>query len=175
MPPDLTAEERDTALLTLAAYGGNAAAASRALKEQGIRVPERTLRGWRARTYTERYIELAHEHARAIEQVAETRMRETLLRASDLTMEALEAASQQIAKGEARDPSAVARNAAVIVGINAEKNLLYQGRPNVITQHDSAEDILRRLQSKHPGMFIEGSAEEISTPVGELARRKGLD
>lgn len=66
---DLTAEERDTALLVLAAYGGNAAAASRALKEQGNPVPERTLRNWRN---TARYRELAEEHGREIEQVSRT-------------------------------------------------------------------------------------------------------
>lgn len=165
-----TAEERDVALLALAAYGGNSVRAARALKQQGIDIAARTLRAWREHTWTERYVELATEHGRAIEKVAEVKMRETILQALDVQQEGLTAAGKQLAKGEARDPSAVARNAAVVAGIGLQHNLVYQGRPNVITQTDSAEEIMRRLQQKHPGMFYEGTAEEITGPPDSLVR-----
>lgn len=172
----LTAQERDVALLTLAAYGGNTARAARALKEQGITITARTLLNWRTTTHAERYVELSQQHAREIEGVAVVRMRETILQAADVQQQALEQASKQLQAGEARDPSAVARNAAVVAGINSQHNLTYTGRPNVITQHDSAEEILRRLHTRHPGMFVEAppawvdsTAEEVG-PIDRIER-----
>jgi hypothetical protein len=93
-------------------------------------------------------------------------------------MQGLEAAAEQLKTGDARDPSAVARNAAVVGGIGPQHLLPYTGRPSAIVQHDSAEAILKRLQQKHPGMFIEGTAEEVplteaNNPVlRELERRR---
>jgi hypothetical protein len=144
-------EERDTALLTLAACGGNSAKASAMLKQQGIGIQPRTLRKWRESQFAEHYIELAAGHGRAIEKVAEVKMRETILQAQDVQMQGLEAAAEQLKTGEARDPSAVARNAAVVGGIGLQHLLPYTGRPSAIVQHDSAEAILKRLQQKHPG------------------------
>jgi hypothetical protein len=72
-------EERDTALLTVAACGGNSAKASAMLKQQGISIQPRALRMWRESQFAERYIELASEHGRAIEKVAEVKMRETII------------------------------------------------------------------------------------------------
>jgi hypothetical protein len=34
--------------------------------------------------------------------------------------------------------------------------------PTEIRQTDSAEDILKRLEQKHPGMFVNSTAEEIT-------------
>jgi hypothetical protein len=171
-----TSEERDQSLLTLAACGGNSERASKVLKEQGITIPPRTLRRWRESLHTERYLELSRVRGREIEEVAVVRMRETMLRAQDVQQEGLEQASVQLRKGEARDPSAVARNAAVVGGINSQHLLTYTGRPNVISEHRSAEDILKSLAQRHPGMFIDGTAEEVPPDptrlVREVERRK---
>lgn len=157
-------EEIDQALMVLAYYGGNAEAARRALaeKEEWIgKIPDSsTLRAWRGRTYAARYIEIATRERPKIEKVALARMQETVLQAQEVQQLGLEAAIYQLKAGEARDPSAVAKNAAIVAGVNVDKLLTVSGRPTVITETHSVDDRIAALKRKRPELFIDSTAEE---------------
>jgi hypothetical protein len=157
-----TVEERDTALLVLAATGGNANRASKILRQQGITIAPRTLLSWKTIQHPDRYAELQAERMPEIEAIATARMLETILKTQDAQDEAVDAAQAQVRAGDAKDPSAVARNLAVVLGINNQHRLALSGRPTSIVAHESGEDVLKRLGDKYPGLIVESTAEEVT-------------
>lgn len=159
-----TPEEVDAGLMMLAFCGGNSGEASRRLKEQGYNLSDRVLRKFRSTTYPERYAELHRTRAQEIEDVIVTKMRETALQAADVQQRALEKTVEQLDNGELRDASTAARNAAVVQGIATDKLLTLTGRPTTVVEHRDAEDVLRGLAQRFPGLIVEGTAEEDPAP-----------
>lgn len=134
------------------------------LAEQGLHVDPRLLRYWRTRIYPERYRDIADTHAVLIEQVIVQQARETALLAAEVERIALEETRAQIERGELKDASTAARNAATVKGINVDKFLGLSGRPTHITETRDAAAIIRSLRAKGvrvdwPGA-IDGTAEE---------------
>lgn len=95
-----TAEEVSKSLVTMVALAGNAAATARALADEGITVPETTLRYWRNQMHADRYRELELEHRPAIDAQAVSQARllvDKLGRAEEL---AVDRATQGLERGE---------------------------------------------------------------------------
>lgn len=161
-----TPEQIDTALLTLAACAGNSVTACAALEERGIKLNPRTLRLWRERQYTDRYIKLANDHGREIEEVAVQGMRETVLLAAGVQQKAIRKTEEQLDQDKVREPSAIAKNMSIVMGVNTDKLLTLTGRPNAIHQTRSAEELYEAMLRL--GQTVEGTAEEVKEPPPRL-------
>ena len=158
-----THEQVDRGLLAVAACAGNSAEASRRLGDQGLEIPARTLRAWRCETYPERYVELANAHGHEIEEILVARTREVSLKAAEAELLAIDKTVEELEAGNARDPSASARNLATVRGIGTDKLALLTGRPTHRVEQRTSDDIMDRLRKY--GMVVDGTAEEI--PPGE--------
>lgn len=155
-----TAAETDRCLLDLVICGGNSLLAARRLKEAGVEIASRTLREWRQTRHRERYLEIARVHAPMIDRLITQQAREGAIRAAEVEQRAWEAQMEQLDEGQVRDPSAVARNAAVSKAVNVDKMLLLEGRPTQITEHRDVDEIIRALDAVAPGIVVHGTASE---------------
>jgi hypothetical protein len=140
--------------------GGNAAMAADRLRDVGLEIPERTLRHWQTATHRERYAELCQGHARQLDDLITRQAREAAISAAEVEQRAWRLQMEQLEEGKVRDPSAVARNAAVSKAINIDKTLLLEGRPTQITEHRDIGEIVRSLDSIAPGLVVDGTGED---------------
>ena len=154
-------EEIDLGLRTLALEGGNSQAAHERLKEGGLDIPSVTLRDWRNTSRVERYQDICVQVAPEIERVVVQRSAEIQRRALDVSLKAIDAAEQQITNGEAKDPSATAKNLALTHGIITDKTLILQGRPTNIDLTLDARDLIAEIR-KDLGS-IPSTAEDLET------------
>jgi hypothetical protein len=155
-----TLEEIETGLVELAIWHGNSRQASRTLSDRGITIPYTTLDGWK-KSHADRMAEL---QAQIVPQVREklAQQYEVIgMRAGELTLASMERLSDELGEIPVRDLAGAIRNLSTTGAIGIDKASLLRGMPTEIRQTDSAEDILKRLAQKHPGMFVNGSAEEI--------------
>jgi hypothetical protein len=77
----------------------------------------------------------------------------------------LEQTAAQAAAGQLRDPAGAARNAAVITGIALDKLHAIEDRPDPpSTEHRDGIEILRAIQTKVPGFFIDEPAQRPTLP-----------
>jgi hypothetical protein len=158
-----SAEQIDRALLELAVCG-TSTEARRRLAAQGLQVSDRTLREWKQVRYPERYVEIAQQHARQVEEVIVQQARDTALAAAEVERHALAGELKAIKAGKVRDHSASARNASTVKGINVDKLLTLSGRPNTIVENRNADDLIRKLHALAPtAITVEGNAEEVPT------------
>jgi hypothetical protein len=160
-----TPADVDTALLVLALTGHNSVETARRLKSQGLNVNARTLRAWRTGIHSKRYAEIQRDHAPRIEAEMIGTAREIVLAANAATLEAIEATRDQVQDGEAKDPSAVARNLQTVAGIATDKALLTEGRPTVITGGDDVQALLARM-NRLLGV-VDSTAEDVTPPALE--------
>lgn len=152
-----TPEQVDQALMTMIAIG-NSVKASEVIEETfGFEVPAETLRMWR-RTRHERYFELVREHGSELERKAVDTKRALLPLLAEGISLGVEKTIDELEAGKAKDPSASARNLAVISGIETRDLLTLTGRPNEIRQTLSLDDLYRELRET---LSIDGEAEEI--------------
>lgn len=165
--------EIDTALLVLAMSGRNCGMASRRLKDEGIDVSRRTLNQWKNYTHAGRYLEIEHEHAPSVERQMVNTARAIVTAANEGTLEAIEASREQLRKGDAKDPSTVARNLATAAGIQTDKMLILSGRPNEIYGTEDLEAALNRMaQRLNLPQTVDSTAVEYqpSAPPGAQKR-----
>jgi hypothetical protein len=53
------------------------------------------------------------------------------------------------------------RNAAFSMGVNIDKALVLEGRPNEIIDHRQGDDALRNLKKLVPWLIVDSTAEEL--------------
>jgi hypothetical protein len=123
-------------------------------------ISDATLRYWRLK-YADRMSELAKRHGPQLEQEAIQALQEAAAAATQGTLEAVDAARQEIRNGTTKDAAATARNLATVVGITTEKALLLQGKPTSVTEHAGTRDVLTALARRIPGLVIDSTATEI--------------
>jgi hypothetical protein len=137
----------DQALLHLVLNDYNVRRTVRELTAAGMKVPEKTLAGWRD-AYPRRLQFHATETARELEERIVTKHRAVASAALDGVMLATEKEVEKIKAGDVRDYAASARNLATTSAISTDKLLALTGRPSSIVQHDrKPEAILARLAS----------------------------
>lgn len=154
-----TAEQVDRALLVLAISGGNSERAHDELKAQGDEIPTSTLKAWRTIQYPQRYNHIREQQGRRLEDFLVQQQREIALKASEVTLEALEHTSADLKAGKVREPARTAQASATVAGISVTKVLELTGRPTVTVQHFNANQVL----AKYGGHVIEGNAEELTS------------
>ena len=156
-----TEEQVDTALLALALNGGSVTQAVKDLGGGGLKIPPSTLDGWRT-SYPARYRHHLVENASKTEGRAVSGYLEIQHLAQQVAKEAIERASDELRKGNVRDPASVARNMMVSAGVANTHMMNLQGRPSIITEHRRPEDVAARL--KELGFRLDGFDTE-STAV----------
>lgn len=138
-------EEVDKGLMAMIALG-TSTRAHEALKEQfGLEIPADTLRSWR-RTRHDRYFELLRLHGQELEQKAIDTKRALLPLVAEGIALGVEKTIEELEAGEAKDPSAYARNLAVVSGIETRDLLTLTGRPTEIRRTLGLEDLYRKLR-----------------------------
>lgn len=160
-PRDYTLAEIQAGLISLAAHAGNAGPASRALAEQGIAIPVSTLRTW-LRTRREEYDEIREKYGDQLEAEIARSLRESIAYTTRVAMKAVAVAEERLDLRKDINPAQTAASLARVVGTNTDKLLALTGRPTVITEHRSAEEILRPLIER-------GVLSTVTTTEGDAA------
>ncbi|MDP8909820.1 MAG: hypothetical protein M3N47_12070, partial [Chloroflexota bacterium] len=70
------------------------------------------------------------------------------LLAGEVERRALQETAAQLERGELRDASLAARNAATVKGINVDKLLALSGRPSEVVEQRDPNEILASLEAK---------------------------
>lgn len=139
------------ALNALIAFGGSPAAASRALDEAfGLKVTTDLLRTWRDSTHAEQYAELQATHGHAIEEAVVRDTRDLARAAANVERMAIEKAMEGVESGQVRtvELAQIALNMSKVKQSNIDKLMTLTGRPQNITEHRSAAEIIRALEAK---------------------------
>lgn len=157
-----TLEEVETGLVELAIWHGNVRQAERTLTERGLRIPFTTLQTWKT-SHAERLAELQAQIVPKVRAKLAEQYEVIGMRAAELTLDSMDRLGDELKEIPARDLAAAIRNLSTTGAIGIDKASLLRGLPTEIRQTDSAEDILKRLQQKHPSMFVDSTAEEIPT------------
>lgn len=161
-------QQVDAGLLALV-QAGSAERASVLLEEtQGYRIAPSTLNLWRSKMHRDRFFEIAREHAPEQEEQLIHAKRALLARLEEGKALGIEKAIEQLESGEAKDPSAIARNLAVVGGIDTRDYLLLTGRPTEVVEHHNADDLLRKIKE-----YVDSTAEEIPAELPELSDNPG--
>ena len=170
-------EQIEAGLAAMAMWHGNSRQASRVLKEAGLEIPHTTLVEW-PKAYPERFQELREQVVPQVREKLAQMFEVAGMRGAELTIKTMEQFAEKADTLDTRDLPGAIRNISTAAAISVDKSSLLRGLPTEIRQNDSAEDVLKRLQAKHPGMFVEGSAEEIpsvevvgSSPQGAAQRQ----
>lgn len=138
--PSYPLERIEEGLVALVLSAGNATEAGR---QTGI--PRRTIEDWRKR-YPDRFHTLSERYGREIEQRIAQRARELATRAGEVELLALKRAEEQLERDEDKQPAMTLQRLATSKGINVDKALVLEGRPNQITSHESPGEILKALR-----------------------------
>lgn len=154
-------EDVDRGLLALAIHGAATRAAT-ALEQQGHHIPERTLADWRTR-HADRYHEIANQHARRVEDVIVQQARDAALMAGALEQDLMHRLATKAGELEAKDLANSVKNVTTTKGINVDKFLTLTGRPNHVTEHRNADELLRKLDALKVHA-IQGEATEQPQP-----------
>lgn len=162
-------EEVDKGLMALVTFGSSVRA-SNALEEQfDLVIPPQTLRRWRG-LHHDRYFEFLKHHGTELEQKAVDTKRALLPLLAEGISLGVEKTIEELEAGEAKDPSASARNLAVISGIETRDLLTLTGRPTEIRRNLGLDELYRKLQDT---LAIDGEAEEI--PVAEVVTAESAE
>ncbi len=144
-----TAQTVETALLLLAMTANATETSARlAQMDPPIKVSAATLGKWRKETYPNRYRALVEKHQAQIEREVVAAVRELALAAFGATRAAVDLELQRIQGNDVRDAAASARNLVTIGGVATENMLKLQGRPTVISEVRSADDVLRAMEAR---------------------------
>lgn len=148
---DWTEDQITKGLNALLAFGGSPAAASKALKQAfDLVIPGSTLKVWRDSTHADRYTALQDEFGGQIEQAIIRDTRDLTRAAVQVERMAIEQAYEALDHGTVRPEVAaqIALNMSKIKQSNIDKLLALTGRPQQITEHRNANEIIRALAAK---------------------------
>lgn len=154
--------ELDAGLLAMATLGGSRRASAH-LKSAGLEIPASTLRNWK-HDYPRRFAAIAEAHGPEIERAVITLARDAALNAGMGVSEAIDLERDRMALDDGKaikDASASAQRLSVAMGVQVDKMLVLQGRPQQITEHrrDAAETF-EEIADRFPGLFTNGTATE---------------
>jgi hypothetical protein len=165
-----TLEQIEAGLTELAIWHGNVRQAERTLAERGLEIPKSTLQDWKT-IHADRLAELQEQIVPQVRAKLAEVHEVISMRAGELTLKGLDRFGDELSKLEARDLAAAIRNISTTGAIAVDKASLLRGMPTEIRQTDSAEEILKRLEQKHPGMFVSKQADA-DIPEAEVVEEK---
>jgi len=142
-----TAEEKERGLMAMIAWAGNAAAAARMLKAEGLDINHSTLNGWK-HSNAIRYDELREKHSASMEASLAHEMRDVAALASQATRLAIQKATDKLEANREDDPARAAANLARVSQSATDKLMTLTSRPVQITETRNVGEILRSLAAK---------------------------
>jgi hypothetical protein len=140
-----TPEQVERGLMALVVLGSSTRAHEALKEEFGLVIPAVTLRSWR-KVHHDRYFEILRKHGPELEQKAVDTKRALLPLVAEGIALGVEKTIEELEAGEAKDPSASARNLAVISGIETRDLLTLTGRPTEIRRTLGLDDLYRKLR-----------------------------
>jgi hypothetical protein len=164
--PRYSAQDIERTLMYVALYGSQVKAHT-ALEEHGHKPPcPQTVSNW-TREHADKLAELERDIVpKRRELMARIHERDALTQA-EIVQKLNERLLQNVENVAVRDLAGAINRIDTSRAINVDKAALLRGMPTTITQHTSAEDILKRLAAQGLAV-IEGTAEEITdTPALE--------
>jgi hypothetical protein len=108
-----------------------------------------TLRKWRDSTHSERYAQLQADHGKDIEEAMVRDTRDLARAAAIAERLAIEKTIDELEADRSRiDPAQAAVAMSKVKQSNIDKMLALTGRPQSITEHRNATELLRALEAK---------------------------
>jgi hypothetical protein len=159
-------EQVTTALTMVALAGGNCERAAGRLHEAGFHVHPSVLRYWRA-NYPNRYAQAAQDVAPQVEANVVHLHREIASQSAETVLKAIRLEERRLEHGKVENAARSAKDLSTAAAIAVDKVLALTGRPTSIHEHRTPEQAMKRLQTLHPGLFVEGTAEEIASDERE--------
>lgn len=151
-------EAVDEALTVLIAHTGNSQTASAYLDAKlDIRISPEELEHWRL-IFRDRFHQIAERLGPKLEEDIIREAREVAGRAMVLERKLLEETERQIANGKITDPARAAASISRVKQSAIEKLLSLTGRPERITEHRTADEVIRGLEAM--GVVV-SDAEEV--------------
>lgn len=147
-------------LTILALCRGNSVTASSQLQELGHEIADSTLRVWRTRDHVDLYEQIRSKRAPEVERTVINDARDLALEYAELERLAIQKTTQALEQGTLKDPSAAFKNASIAKGVNVDKMLVLDGRPDTIVDHRRTRDVLF-AELERDGL-IEGTAQDIT-------------
>jgi hypothetical protein len=157
-----TAEQVTRGLMMMVVWNGNQTEARKSLiAEDGLDVPASTLKSWCTTSHRDQYEQLRAQYAPELEEQLVKAYRTVASRAVAVQMKAVEEAEKRLDRGADTDPARTAASLAKVSQTSTDKLMSLTGRPAVITEDRSMNEILRSLAAKIPGLVVfDGEAEE---------------
>lgn len=147
-----TEEDVQRGLTQLALCNGNHAHAHDDLATQGHDIPAETLRSWAKNQHAHQYEQIRSDLVPRIHARIATQHEDVARQALEAQALAIQLTHQQLASGNAKQPSTIARDLGTVAGISTDKANLQRGRPTHITEHRDIAGILRSLEANIPGV-----------------------
>lgn len=161
MANSYTPEDVERALTQYALCGGNKKLASERLEQMGHPTPPQTIRDWALEYHADRYQEIRAELAPKINRRIQAEAEDLAFDLADLERKLSRKLRTQIEDMEPKDVANALRNATTSKSLNVDKIAgPLAGRPNVIVEHRSADDLLAKLERFG---VVEGTAEEVES------------
>jgi len=156
-----TDEEVERGLQVLALHVGNSRRAAKALEQQGHRIPDRTLDEWRRNTHPERYSEICAERAPQVADRIAAQMEQYVTEAGEVQRHSLHMLKDRLDKEELQEAATLGKinqSLGIPIGIATQRSSELRGRPTVIHEHRSAEQLLEGMKRRG---WIDGEAHEV--------------
>jgi membrane-bound lytic murein transglycosylase len=179
-------EEIERVLWKVAELNDSPTRAAIALNAEGGKTFRKsTIREWKENTHAERFQEIRAEFRKSIESKTQAKLaadyedaaidslasiRETIRRFNEVSEKVnLENPTAQ----DLRAVAGAAKELATVAGIAGQNARTERGRPTEIYEYRDSDEILNTIAKRHPGLIVEGSAEEITDaelvpPAGDL-------
>lgn len=155
------AEEVEAGLMELACWHGNTRQASRTTG-----IPQQTLQDWKTR-HADRLEALEAQIVPRIREKLAAQYEQIATRSAEIALEGLDQFATEMPSLPVKELAGAIRNITTSGAIGVDKASLMRGLPTEIRETRNADDILKTLSQKFPGMFVEGSAEEMSQEIAE--------
>jgi ATP-dependent exoDNAse (exonuclease V) alpha subunit len=129
-------------------------------------IPSSTIRSW-TKNQPERYEHILNNRARLIDQACIDEFRNLAQTAVRVSLIAVKQEEKNLLAGRTREPGQSGLNLIKTAALAIDKIALMEGRPTSITEHRTADDILRGLEKQ--GYLIDSTAEELSAEEAQAA------
>jgi hypothetical protein len=160
--------EVEAGLVALALWHGNARQASRTLAEQNIEIPASTLQEWK-RSKADQLAELERTVVPQVRAQLAKQYEVVAMRSAEIAVDGLDRLADELHDVPIKDLGKTIQGITTAGAISVDKASLLRGLPTEIHETRSADDILKGLADRYPGLItIEGTAEEVLEPAGEL-------
>ena len=155
-----TPETVELALSTAAALNGNRRRTKEALEQEGVKIPERTIRTWIEKTHRERYLEIREEGLPALKAKMAEQLERIVLQGSELQAEVLNRITSNLDDLEPKDMGKTFQQVSIGTGIASQRAGELRGDASVVLHTTDVDGTIAGL--KRLGLVQDSTAEEVT-------------